>query len=103
MCQVLDTHSLQSPQPWRKMFLYEFNKAGNRGSERQSNLPKATQPVDGRAETQARVCPLPKPVFSFLSKLGLGPGADNAKMWGEGEARGKLQALCRLPATQLSQ
>lgn len=47
-----------------------FNKLENRGSERQSNLPKATQLVEGSAETQAQFCPLPKPVLLSLPRLG---------------------------------
>lgn len=49
--QILDTYSFQSPKPWRQMFLSTFKKSENRGSERRSDLPKATRLVVGSIET----------------------------------------------------
>lgn len=87
MRRVLDTHSFQSPQPWRQTFTGMFHKLENRGPERQSNLPKATQLVGGSAETQAQFCPRPMPVLLSLPRLGWvwDSGLTMPRTWGEGK------------------
>lgn len=99
MCQVLDAHSFQSPRLRRQTFTYMFNKLESRGPERQSNLPKAAQLVDGSTETQAQFCPLPVPGLLSLPRRGWvwDSGLTMPRTCGEGKP-GANSRHCPLPS-----
>lgn len=75
------------------LLLVPFYKGGNQGSERLGNLPKATQPISERNESQIQGCLTPNYLSPRHSDASMHPGwhlpklrADRGSMRGAGWA-----------------